>query len=195
MQDFFRPLISSELSIVQVLPQADRVVLVARPTAEETCCPCCGLRTGRVHSHYERRLADLPLHGRMVEVQLQARRFRCGNRNCPRKIFTERMPETVLPNARRTARLGEHHLAIGFAAGGEPGSRLSQKLGMPVSGDTLLRMVRGAASEPIEAPRVVGIDDWAWRKGQRTVRSSAIWSATVFSICCRIATLTRWHHG
>jgi transposase len=167
VQDFFRPLISSELSIVQILPQADRVVLVARPTAKETCCPYCGSRTGHVHSHYQRRLADLPWHGRVVEVQLQARRLRCVNPGCPRKIFTERLPETVLPKARRTTRLYEHHLAIGFAAGGEPGSRLSKKLGMPVSGDTLLRMVRVAACEPISAPRVVGIDDWAWRKGQR----------------------------
>ncbi|WP_244662214.1 transposase [Mesorhizobium huakuii] len=56
---------------------------------------------------------------------------------------------------------------IGFAAGGEPGSRLSRKLAMPVSGDTLLRMIRAAGFEPPEAPRVVGIDDWAWRRGQR----------------------------
>ncbi|MFA1674610.1 transposase family protein [Rhizobium mongolense] len=72
MQDFFRPLISPELSVIQILPQTDRVVLVARPTAKEACCPCCGLRTGRVHSHYQRRLADLPWHGRVVEVRLQA---------------------------------------------------------------------------------------------------------------------------
>ncbi|MFQ6242252.1 ISL3 family transposase [Sinorhizobium meliloti] len=167
MLDFFRPLISPELSIIEILPRADRVVLVARPTASETSCPCCGSRTSRVHSHYQRRLADLPWHGRVVEVQLQARRWRCINPECPRKIFTERLPETVLPKARRMTRLCEHHLAIGFAAGGEPGSRLSRKLGMPVSGDTLLRMVRVAACEPISAPRVVGVDDWAWRKGQR----------------------------
>lgn len=33
-------------------------------------------------------------------------------------------------------------------------------------GDTLLRMLRAAECELIRAPRVVGIDDWAWRKGQ-----------------------------
>ncbi|MER9939270.1 hypothetical protein [Mesorhizobium sp. M0088] len=84
-----------------------------------------------------------------------------------RRIFTERLPETVQPKAWRTVRLGESQLAIGFAAGGEPGSRLSDRLAMPVSGDTLLRMVRAAGFEPPQAPRVVGIDDWAWRKGQR----------------------------
>ncbi|MER9307154.1 ISL3 family transposase [Mesorhizobium sp. M0496] len=167
MLDAFRSLISPELSIVQIFPQADRVVLVARPKAMESCCPCCGRRTRRVHSHYMRRLADLPWQGRVIEIQLHARRFRCADPQCPRRIFTERLPETVQPKARRTVRLGESQLAIGFAVGGEPGSRLSDRLAMPVSGDTLLRMIRAAGFEPPQAPRVVGIDDWAWRKGQR----------------------------
>ncbi|WP_208760415.1 hypothetical protein [Mesorhizobium intechi] len=52
-------------------------------------------------------------------------------------------------------------MVMGFAVGGESGSRLSRKLAMPVSGDTLLRMIRSAGFEPPDAPRVVGIDDWA----------------------------------
>ncbi|WP_425484167.1 ISL3 family transposase [Allomesorhizobium camelthorni] len=142
-------------------------MLVARPKAMESCCPCCGHRTRRVHTHYMRRLTDLPWQGRIVEIQLHARRFRCADPQCPRRIFTERLPETVQPKARRTVRLGESQLAIGFAVGGEPGSRLSDRLAMPASGDTLLRMIRAAGFEPPQAPRVVGIDDWAWRKGQR----------------------------
>ncbi|WP_435926420.1 ISL3 family transposase [Mesorhizobium sp. WSM4083] len=163
----FRSLVSPELSIVQILPQADKVVLVARPKATESCCPSCGCRTGRVHSHYMRRVADLPWQGRVVEIRLHARRFRCPDPQCRQRIFTERLPETVQPKARRTARLGESQLVIGFAVGGESGSRLSRKLAMPVSGDTLLRMIRAAGFDPPDAPRVVGIDDWAWRKGQR----------------------------
>ncbi|RWI31463.1 MAG: ISL3 family transposase [Mesorhizobium sp.] len=133
----------------------------------DSCCPCCGRQTRRVHSHYMRQLTDLPWQGRVVEIRLHARRFRCANSQCPRRIFTERLPETVRPKARRTVRLGESQMAIGFAVGGEPGSRLSDRLAMPVSGDTLLRMIRAAGFEPPQAPRVVGIDDWAWRKGQR----------------------------
>ena len=163
----FRPLISPELLIVQILPQADRVVLMARPNAMDACCPCCGRRTRRVHSRYMRRLADLPWQGRIVEIQIHARRFRCADQQCARRIFTERLPETVRPKARRAVRLGESQLAIGFAVGGEPGSRLANRLAMPASGDTLLQMIHAARFEPPEAPRVVGIDDWAWRKGHR----------------------------
>ncbi|WP_306280777.1 ISL3 family transposase [Mesorhizobium sp. Mes31] len=125
------------------------------------------LESRRLHSHYTRRLSDLPWHGRVIEIRLQARRFRCGSVQCPQRIFTERLPDLVRPKARRTVRLGQSQLAIGFAVGGQPGFRLSCKLAMPVSGDTLLRMIRAAEFEPPKAPRVVGIDDWAWRKGQR----------------------------
>lgn len=167
MLNVFRSLISSTLTIVDILPEADKLVLMARPKAVTSCCPACGCASRRVHSHYTRRLSDLPWYGRIVEIRLQSRRFRCGDAQCAQQIFTERLPNIVRPKARRTMRLGESQLAIGFAVGGAPGSRLSHKLAMPISGDTLLRMIRAAEFEPAKPLRVVGIDDWAWRKGQR----------------------------
>ena len=114
-----------------------------------------------------RRLADLPCQDQVAQIHLRARRFRCVDKQCATRIFTERFPGSVSAKARRTDRLCAVQTAIGFTAGGEPGGRLSQKLAMPVSGDTLLRMIRSSVPEPFPAPRVVGIDDWAWRKGQR----------------------------
>lgn len=114
-----------------------------------------------------RRLADLPCQDQVAQIHLRARRFRCVDKQCAARIFTERFPGSVSAKARRTDRLCAVQTAIGFTAGGEPGGRLSQKLAMPVSGDTLLRMIRSSAPEHFPAPRVVGIDDWAWRKGQR----------------------------
>lgn len=122
MLHVFRALISPKLSIVQILPEADKVVLVARPKAETSCCPACGCENRRVHSHYTRRLSDLPWHGRVVEIRLRSKRVRYDNAECPQRIFTERLPDVVRPKARRTVRLGQSQLAIGFAAGGEPGS-------------------------------------------------------------------------
>lgn len=163
----YHSLVSPELSIVQILPEADKVILLARPKSAVSSCPCCGCQTDRVHSHYVRRLADLPWQDRIVEIRLRARRFRCANSECPRQIFTERLPQIARSKARRTSRLCDRQLAIGFAIGGKPGARLSRKLGMPASGDTLLRMIRAVEFKPPEPLRVIGIDDWAWRKGQR----------------------------
>ncbi|MBL3685128.1 hypothetical protein F2981_29415 (plasmid) [Sinorhizobium meliloti] len=79
--------------------------------------PLLRLTNQRVHSHYQRRLADLPWHGRVVEVQLQARRWRCINPECPRKIFTEKIARDGAAKSASHDPLCEHHLAIGFCRG------------------------------------------------------------------------------
>jgi transposase len=161
------PLIPAGLSVVQVLPAPDRITIVAEPTSSQSACPLCGAVSGRVHSHYSRSLTDLPWQGCTVVLQVRARRFRCVSAGCSRRIFTERLPDVVPPRARRTARLGGIQCHIGRALGGEAGSRLAARLSMAVSGDTLLRLIRAAELERYPPPRVVGIDEWAWRRGQR----------------------------
>jgi hypothetical protein len=84
---------------------------------------------------------------------------KCTNPTCPRAIFAERLHRVAPPRARRSERLREAQASVGLALGGEPGSRLAGKLAMPVSGDTLLRLVRAAGAAPITSPRVLGIDD------------------------------------
>lgn len=158
-------LIPAGLSVVQVLSTPDHVTIVTRPTAARSACPCCGILSGRVHSRYTRSLADLPWQGRAAAVQLQARRFRCTNADCPRRIFTERLPEVARPWARRSERLAEVQRHLGLALGGAAGSRLADRLAMPVSGATLLRLVARTAPPTPPAPRVVGLDEWAWRRG------------------------------
>ena len=73
----------------------------------------------------------------------------------------------ALPRVRRTVRLAEAQRRIALHAGGESGARLANRLAMPVSGDTLLRLIRAAPLPVAPSPRVVGIDDWAWRRGRR----------------------------
>lgn len=152
---------------MQVLPAPDRVTIVTAPEQPQSACPLCGVLSHQVHSRYTRTLADLPWQGRTVAVQVRAKRFRCATVGCVRRVFAERLPEVARPRGRRTARLADIQRHVGFALGGEPGSRLAARLSMPASGDTLLRLVRAAELKPYSPPRVVGIDDWAWRRGQR----------------------------
>ena len=152
---------------MQVLPAPDRVTIVTVPLSSESACPLCGGVSGQVHSHYTRTLADLPWQGRVAAVQVRARRFRCTQPECPRRIFTERLPEIARPQTRRTVRLGDVQRHIGLALGGAPGSRLAARLAMPISADTLLRMIRSSTLVPSPPPRVIGVDDWALRRGYR----------------------------
>jgi transposase len=136
-------------------------------TAASAACPCCGTPSDRIHSHYRRTVADLPCQERFLALRVRLRRFRCSRADCPRAVFCERLPGLLLAHARSTNRLTDSHRAVGFALGGEAGARLARHLDMPTSPDTLLRRVKETPDEPTPAPRYVGVDDWALRKGQR----------------------------
>jgi transposase len=159
------PLLPAGLSVLQVLPEPDRITILTASKSTGSACPLCGGASNRVHSRYTRTLADLPWQGRRVALRVRARRFRCITAGCQRRIFTERFAALALPSARRTIRLGDAQRHIGLALGGEPGSRLANRLAMPISGDTLLRLIRAIALKQPVAPRVIGIDEWAWRRG------------------------------
>jgi len=146
----------------------DALVVTAGRNAVTAACPLCGTVPGRVHSHYVRRPSDLPCAGRGVRLRLLVRRFRCGVPGCQRQVFAERFGLAVLAErARRTGRLDEivHHL--GLALGGRPGAGFAQRLMLPVSNDTLLRVVRRRALPQTEKLSVIGIDDWAYCRNHR----------------------------
>jgi hypothetical protein len=101
----------------------------------------------------------------VVRFILHVRKFFCQILTCPQRIFTERLPGVVEPLARKTVRLHEVLRLIAFAVGGEAGARLSERLGMATSPATLIRIMRQSAPTPHPTPRVLGVDDWAKRKG------------------------------
>ena len=141
---------------------------MARSGSIAAACPQCGRPSRQVHSRYRRRLADLPAHGREVRILLTVRRFRCRTKHCRAEIFAERFPpEVTLPRARRTARLQGLVRYLGLLLGGSPAQALAERLLLPVSKDTFLRSVRAASRRTPEQLRVIGIDDWAWRRGRR----------------------------
>jgi transposase len=136
-------------------------------TAPNASCPVCGHETWRVHSRYTRCLAEEPIFGHQVRLQMTVRRFLCSGSGCPRRIFVEPLDGFAARSARTTARLAQTHLTIGSALGGEAGARLAAKTAVPTSSDTLLRRVKQARARSSGELRFVGIDDWAWCKGQR----------------------------
>jgi transposase len=150
-----------------IRPSSSAITLVIKAKAAHSVCPRCHRRSSHVHSRYVRRVADLPWHGVAVKLELHTRRFRCRKSLCTRRIFCERLPSVVAHYARRTVRLNAALELIGFAIGGEAGSRLARELGLIVSPDTLLRRLRRTMPGGTSASRVVGVDDFAFRRGQK----------------------------
>ncbi|MEE4203844.1 MAG: ISL3 family transposase [Halieaceae bacterium] len=128
-------------------------------------CPLCGRFTQRVHSRYERTLADLPCVHFTLTLLVTVSKFFCPNAECHRRIFTERLPTVAAPWARKTARLVERLQAIGLALGGAAGARLGKPLGYWSCGSTLLNHLQSLPLPPFDIPKVLGVDDFAFRKG------------------------------
>lgn len=151
----------------QIKIEPDVVTIAVESLAPDGLCPLCGCPSSREHSRYTRRLGDLPWQGRSVRLLLLSRKFFCDSPVCSRRVFAERLPDVAAAYARKTARLKDTLACIAFACGGEAGSRLACRLGMPVSADTLLRTIRQTRIPVPSTLRILGVDDWAVRKGLR----------------------------
>lgn len=154
-----------EIDQVQIREEVLRIEAHSR--ARFAYCPGCGQSSSSVHSYYTRSPRDLPCSEYRVRLALRVRRFRCFNEGCPRKTFAERL-EAVPPHGQRTIRLTTVLRAVVFEVAAETGTRLTRSLKMPISADTLLRVARQTPMGTIiPTPRVLGIDDWAFKKGRR----------------------------
>ena len=170
MRTHFRisSLVPSGLLFQSITDSTDSIILLVRSGAAKARCPLCGVGSRRVHSRYIRSVADLPSAGRAVQLRLVTRRFTCEVPHCRRRIFAERFGDAIVPlRARRTARLEGIVHYLGLALGGRPAASFAKRLMIPVSNDTLLRVVRRRTCPPTEPLIVAGIDDWAFRKNHR----------------------------
>ena len=144
----------------------DTVVRVeARTTAGRAACPGCGCWSGRIHGSYVRFPRDLPTAGKFVVVSLRVRRFVCEEESCERMTFAEQVPGLTRRFGRRTERLRATLVSVGLALAGRAGARMTDALKVPVSRNTLLRLIASLPDPATAVPRVVGVDEYAQRKG------------------------------
>jgi transposase len=155
------------LVITNVAPTVTYLELHLACQNPVAACPLCQQCSEQVHSRYLRTVADVPCGARRVILSLTVRKFVCSISTCPRKIFTERLPELVETYARKTIRLISTLQAIGLAAGGETGTRLAEKVGIQTKPSTLLCHVMALPLPDAPKVRVLGVDDWSWKKGRR----------------------------
>lgn len=152
--------------IQQVIPVEGQLHITATAIREGAACPICGQSSRSIHSWYQRFPQDLPSSGQVVRLHLHVRRFRCRNKACPRQTFAERLPEVVPVSIQRTTRLTALLKTIAIAVNAQEASRLLAHLAIPASGDTLLRIVKRTPLPIPPIPSVIGVDDFALRRGK-----------------------------
>jgi transposase len=159
-------LLPDTIAVEAVYPTKTHLTIQVACLLKNAACPLCQHPSERIHSSYGRTVADVPCCGRRVTLALTVRKFVCGTPDCPRKIITLRLPALVQSYARMTNRLRDTLVALGLATSAEVSERLAPLLGMLVSAPILLRRLREVACPPPKTVRILGVDDWAWKKGQ-----------------------------
>lgn len=162
------PYLPTTYEIERVVSTPIHISVEASSRREQAHCPHCGEASRQVHSYYQRRLWQQPTAGCPVQVELLVHRFRCRNARCGHRTFAEPLQDLAQPSARRTMAQEQAIQAIGLALGGRAGARLARRLGVAgASPSTLLRHIRRVELPEPDEPQVVGVDDWAWRRGTR----------------------------
>jgi hypothetical protein len=146
------------LQVGKVEDAGSGVLVTARACGAEAACHRCGVSSGRVHSRYRRRLHDLGAGGRPVTINLEVRRFFCGNAACELRTFAEQVPAVALRHQRRTPLLRSRLEAVALALAGRAGARLARVLGIAVSRVTLIRLIRALPDPGTGQVTVLGVD-------------------------------------
>ncbi len=154
------------LTALDLDPDCHQIIVSATSVQAEGTCPHCNRPSLRLHSHYQRTLADVPWADFTVRIDLTVRKWFCNTQACPRRIFTERLPAIVAPWARRTQRLADRQRMIGLTVAGTAGARVATDVDQPTSRHTMLRLVRQTPEREMPTPRHLGVDDWSLRKGR-----------------------------
>ena len=155
------------LEMTSISDTAEELLIGVTSHRSSSPCPQCAMPSSAIHSSYCRHPRDLPCVGRPIRLVFTVRKFFCRNPDCSRKVFTERLPDFIETSSRLTKRLRTGVQEIGFATCGKGGERLSDKLGMAISDATLLWSLFLVPLPEVGQVRVVGVDDWSWRRGKR----------------------------
>ncbi len=146
--------------------EAKRLILSCERVTRTALCPVCGTAAHRIHSHYERTVRDLSIQNVQVILHLHVRKFYCDQPNCARRIFTERLPQVTPPHGRFSFGLRQFLSQLGREQGGASAARSAALSGVQVTPRAILRFMHALPLPPIAAPRIIGLDEWAWKRGQ-----------------------------
>ena len=157
----------STLDLDSIEIQEQTIIVHLRATSPTAPCPQCGTAGSRVHSCYQRTIADVAFGERILVLKLRVRKWICPETSCSRYMFAERFPELVQRYARMTNRLIKALQSVGVITNGVDAAQIASSFGVPTTDKTIIRRVLHLPLPNEGEVHKIGIDEWAWKKGHR----------------------------
>jgi transposase len=139
------------LELMHIYSINESLLITLKSKRTSSSCPSCSKKSSRIHSHYTRKVQDLPIGEKSVELLILSRRWFCDNPECNVKIFTERF-DWLSSNGRRTKRTEDVLRKMAFSTSCLSAEKLAKSAHIPVSHDTLLALIHQTVIESEVSP-------------------------------------------
>jgi transposase len=156
------------LEIKKVIELEKQIIIKMKSQSKSINCPKCEKEAEKQHGTYKRTVQDLPILGKNVKLEINSYEYYCSNAECGQKIFIEEYDGFLSKYDRMTRRCEDLIRVLGMETSSEGASKICQSMGIKVSGDTIIRLIKSYASKADEPPcgTTIGVDDFAYRKGK-----------------------------
>ena len=163
MQAFY----PEELQITQISEQEKALIIHLKSQKHSYRCPKCAVEMTAYHGTYQRIVQDLPIFQKKVSLQITAYDYYCKNGQCGVTTFVEDYGDFIGRSDRMTGRLEDFIRMLALETNCEGAAAICKEMGIRVSGDTIIRMLRKMSGAPVPVcGDTIGVDDFAYRKGQ-----------------------------
>ena len=157
------------LKITEVTDSNSKIIIHLKSTTSECECPGCKSTLTEFHGTYERKVQDLPILGKNVQLLIDVREYQCRNEQCSVTSVTESYNGFLNSYSRMTERCADFICTLAMETSCEGCARICKAMNINVSGDTVIRLLINRfelQEEPI-CGSVVGVDDFAYKKRHR----------------------------
>lgn len=160
-------LFPAQITITGITVKEDVLRLSAEGSDLIAICPSCKAPSAREHSCYLRNPVDLAFADWIVVLELLVKRYFCDNPDCTKTTFAERFPGFLKPYSRSTERASQVRKLVSTKVCAKTTEGLLNALGIGISDTTVNRLLRKLPDPDLPKAHIIGVDDWAKRKGQR----------------------------
>lgn len=155
------------LKVIKIIEEEQTLIICLKSLKHSHHCPKCGLEMKVYHGTYERTVQDLPIFQKKVLLNIIAYEYYCANGACETTTFSEDYEGFICRSGRMTSRLEDFIRMLALETNCEGAAAICKEMGIRVSGDTIIRMLRRLNDVSLPAcSDTVGVDDFAYRKGQ-----------------------------